>query len=243
MPEIKLEPLPMDEAIDFWQDKLPVTPDKFYAMATDARSKAFTISGVSSLDILLDVHKAVLKALENGTTFEDFRKEAKSIFERKGWKGLSPYRLDNIFRTNIQTAYQVGRYQQMTDPDIASRRPYWMYDAVNDKRTRETHLALDSEVYPSDHPFWDTWYPPNGYRCRCGVQSLSEREVKSRGLKVRTEIPKMVATPGQLARQLLPDPGFASNPAKVSWEPDLGKYPKELKDAFLDRAAKGVNGM
>lgn len=243
MPEIKFEPLPIDEAIEFWKDKIPVSPDKFYEMAADARSKAFTISGISSLDILLDVHKAVQKAIEKGTTFEDFRKEVNRIFERKGWTGPSPYRLDNIFRTNIQTAYQAGRYKQMTDPDIAGRRPYWMYDAVNDSRTRETHLALDGMVFPSDHPFWDTWYPPNGYRCRCGVQSLSEREVKRRGLTISTEIPKLVAAPGRMGRPLLPDPGFAHNPAKASWEPDLSKYPKELKDAYLERSARGVDRM
>jgi SPP1 gp7 family putative phage head morphogenesis protein len=241
--EIKFEPLPMDEAIEFWREKIPLTPDEFYAMAAEARSKAFTISGISSLDILFDIHKALLKALEKDTTFEEFRKEVNAIFEKKGWTGLSPYRLDNVFRTNIQTAYQVGRYRQMTDPDIINRRPYWMYDAVNDSRTRETHLALDQVVFPADHPFWDTWYPPNGYRCRCGVQSLSEREVKKQGLKVSTEIPKMVAAPGQLGRPLLPDPGFTNNPAKAFWEPDLSKYPRELKDAYLDRSAKGVDMM
>jgi hypothetical protein len=30
----------------------------------------------------------------------------------------------------------------------------------------------------------------------------------------------------------MPDPGFATNPAKQSWQPDLGKYPDELRKQY-----------
>ena len=30
-----------------------------------------------------------------------------------------------IFRTNIQTAYNVGHYEQMTDPGVMKLRPVW----------------------------------------------------------------------------------------------------------------------
>ena len=30
------------------------------------------------------------------------------------------------------------------------------------------HRALDGKCFPVDHPFWHTWFPPNGHRCRCG---------------------------------------------------------------------------
>jgi uncharacterized protein with gpF-like domain len=82
-----------------------------------------------------------------------------------------------------------------------------MYDAVNDSRTRPTHLALDEKVFPADHPFWDKWYPPNGYRCRCSVIPLSESQVKSAGLKIETEDPTGTLIepidPDQLARDRL----------------------------------------
>lgn len=37
------------------------------------------------------------------------------------------------------------------------------------------------------------------------------------------------------ARPLVPDPGFAHNPAKTAWEPDIDKYPQFLKEAYLKR--------
>lgn len=49
--------------------------------------------------------------------------------------------------------------------------PNLTYDAVNDERTRDEHAGLDGTTKPIDDPFWDTYYPPNGWRCRCGVQA------------------------------------------------------------------------
>jgi hypothetical protein len=97
---------------------------------------------------------------------------------------------------------------------------------------------MDGKVFPADHSFWDTWYPPNGFRCRCSVRSLSENQVKSKGLEISDTIPEYVEPPGQLARPLIPDPGFAYNPAKSQWQPDLSKYPPELKEEYLRRVVR-----
>lgn len=236
MPKLKLEPLPFEEAMEFFADKVPVKPRDYYrAIFESYRELAFTVSGIASLNILADIQKELQKAIDMGTTAAEFGQAANEILARKGWEGLTPFQVDNVFRTNIQTAYNVGHYRRMTDPDIKDRFPYWMYDAVNDRRTRPTHMALDGKVYRSDHPFWDTWYPPNGYRCRCGVQALSEAEIRRRGLKVETEVPVYVEPPGQPARPLQPDPHFAKNPALAKWEPDLSKYPEFLAKAYEKR--------
>ncbi len=236
--ELKLAGLTFEEAVNFFKDKVPLTPKQFSTLYAEYKSLAFTVSGIGSLDVLHDMHKEVLKALEEGTTAQKFGENLNKILERKGWEGLTPFRLDNIFRTNIQTAYMIGHHRRMTDPDVVKHRPYWMYDAVNDRHTRPTHRALDGMVFPHDHPFWDRWYPPNGYRCRCGVISLSKEQVAKRGLKVADEIPDMVEPPGQLARPLMPDPGFDHNPAKAKWQPDLSKYPESLQKAYYDRNAQ-----
>ncbi|NHM25452.1 minor capsid protein [Desulfofundulus sp. TPOSR] len=236
--DIRLEPLAFEEAVEFFRDKVVLPPGDFEKLWGEYRSLAFSVAGIAALDVLKDIYEALLRAIEEGLTQQDFARQVNEILESRGWQGLTPYRLDNIFRTNIQTAYMVGHYRRMTDPDIVERRPYWMYNAVNDRRTRPTHRALDGKVYRYDHPFWDTWYPPNGYRCRCGVISLSEEQVRRRGLTVETEVPGMIEPPGQPARPLLPDPGFAHNPAKTKWEPDLSKYPPALRQAYQARATE-----
>ncbi|HGC5033035.1 TPA: phage minor head protein, partial [Escherichia coli] len=79
----------------------------------------------------------------------------------------SPWRLDTIFRTNMSVLYSAGRWaEQMENVDD---RPYWMYTGINDSHTRRSHLALHGLVLRWDDPFWQAFYPPNGWRCRCSV--------------------------------------------------------------------------
>lgn len=62
----------------------------------------------------------------------------------------SPRRLRTILRTNKITAYHAARYaQQMENVD---EQPYWRYVAVNDSRTRASHLALHGKIYRADDP-------------------------------------------------------------------------------------------
>ncbi|MCC7202041.1 MAG: minor capsid protein [Nitrospirae bacterium] len=91
-----------------------------------------------------------------------------------------------IFDTNMSTAYMAGRHKQMTDPDVLKARPYWMYDAVNDSRTRPEHRAWDNLVLPADDPWWNTHYPPNGWGCRCSVRALGEHDLRRLGKGVNS---------------------------------------------------------
>ena len=186
---LDVEPLPFDEAREFWKGKVVLSPEQFTALERAARVRAFTVSGIAKLDSLQDVFEAIGRAIEEGTTVSEFKKDIKDLIERKGWTGKRAWRIENIFRTNVQTSYQVGRYRQMTMPELLKRRPYWKYDAINDSQTRPTHLAMDGKVFPADSPIWDTWYPPNGYQCRCGVLSMSASDLRRQGLKVETEDP------------------------------------------------------
>jgi len=213
--------MPFSEAVEFFRDKIPMTAAEYGAVVAEvgeyANSLAFTVSRIASADLLQDLHGEILKALEEGGTFFEFREGIDEIMARRGWQGMTPYRLDNIFRTNNQTAYNVGRHKQMKA--VADRRPFWEYDAVNDTHTRPSHLAHDGKVYHHEHPFWNAWYPTNGYRCRCRVNSISREEMKAEGLKEQTQ-----------ATDLLPDRGFRHNPAVQKWRPDPEKYDPRLRD-------------
>lgn len=195
---ISFETLPFDEAIKFFRDKAVLTPDKYRQIGTEAQAKAFSLAGVARMDVLADVYGAIEKATTQGTTFQDFKKDARSIMAKRGWEGLNPYRLETIFRTNIQQAYQAGHYQRQRE--LIKTRPYWQYVAVMDGRTRPAHRAMNGKVVRADDPFWSVNYPPNGFRCRCTVRSLSGSEMTRENLAVD-------ANPVDVA-----DPGFGTNP-------------------------------
>ena len=233
--KVELLPLPMQEALDFWRTKVPLTEEQFSLLHRQVKMRAFTVSGITALDVLQDILTELDRVLAEGLTLSDFRQSVNGLLERRGWEGLTPYQADNVFRTNILTAFQVGRYKQMTDPDVLDARPYWMYDAVNDARTRPAHRALDGKVYRHDNAFWQTWYPPNGFRCRCTVRTLSEGDLQRQGLTVSEDIPHLAAPPGQAPVPVIPDPGWDFNPGEAAWRPDLTKYPEELRAAYEAR--------
>lgn len=54
-----------------------------------------------------------------------------------------------------------------SDPNAMLR-----YSTVGDARVRDTHRALDGITLPVTHVFWNTRYPPNGFKCRCDVDKL-----------------------------------------------------------------------
>ena len=240
---LEFKPLPPKEAIRFWSDKVPMSAAEFNRLSAEAKLKGFAVSGIAKGAELETVYGSLLRAQTEGISFGTFKEECATIFERRGWTGQRAWRVDNIFRTNIQTAYHVGRYKQLMA--ATATRPYWMYDPVNDRRTRPTHRALKGKVYPADHPFWDTWYPPNGFRCRCGVTSLSARQVKRMGVAIEREVPELIepidpVTGNRMpAVQLLPDPGFAYNPGKSYWE---GITPGAAEGEVLPLVDKAICG-
>ncbi len=235
------EDFSIEEAVEYFKSKVPMKASEFYKIAEEYRSLAFTVSGYTKAQVLKKFQDELLKSIENGTTMDEFKGEMNEFLENKGYKGLTAFQADNIFRTNIQTAYQVGHYKQMTSEEVMKYRPYWQYDAVNDRRTRPSHLAMDGKVYRADDPIWDTWYPPNGFRCRCSVNTLSERQVVERGLSIEDKPPRGGEVNGVFIN-ISPDPKFATNPAKAVFNPDMTGYPEALKKAFSkreDSASKG----
>lgn len=183
-PEVK--GLPFEEAIKYFQDKVKLPTKKWTDLQKGMHTRAFTVAGATKTDLLTDFYGAVQKGLTEGVTLQDFQKDFDKIVEQHGWdyKGGRGWRTGVIFNTNMSTAYMAGRHKQMTDPDVLKARPYWMYDAVNDNRTRPEHKAWDGLVLPADDPWWDSHYPPNGWGCRCSVRAASEKDLSRMGKSV-----------------------------------------------------------
>lgn len=215
----------------YFDEKMPVTKDAFKKMSTKYKKGAFTVAGYTKAEVINEFHQTLLKAIEEGSTLENFKDSMGTFLEDKGYEGMTALAADNIFRTNIQTAYQVGHYEEMNKDEVKKIRPYWMYDAVADSRTRPSHMAMNGKVFPADSPVWDTWYPPNGFRCRCTVVTLSRRQVEARGLKVLEDAPSTVKVKGREV-DVYPDPDFDYNPAKKEFRPEMSNFPESIKKAY-----------
>lgn len=54
--------------------------------------------------------------------------------------------------------------------------PKLRFVAVQDGNTRDSHAALHGVVKPVDDPFWQMYFPPLDWQCRCRAERLQEGE-------------------------------------------------------------------
>lgn len=232
----KLTPL---EALAFFRAKGLRTTFDWRDMLGEEHVAAFTVAKMMDQDLLADVHASLGAALEDGRSFQQWADELRPFLQQKGWWGreavLDPLtgqtviaqlgsanRLKTIFRTNLQTSYAVGAWEQIASQQSVA--PYLIYDAVDDWRTRESHAAHDNKVLRVDDPFWSVWYPPNGYNCRCSVIQVDEEELAKLGLTPDTSPPiptEKWTNPRTGKTEKVPvgqDPGFAYNAGKARLE-------------------------
>lgn len=243
--------------------------------ALDAvHARVFTVAKVTRIDILQAIQDALTKAMEQGQTYKQFADDITPILQQKGWWGKavdqdtgeitpanrtnsapaqlgSPRRLWTIYQTNMQSAFMAGRHKAMKE--AADTHPYWQYVAVMDVRTRPAHRALDGRVYRHDDPFWDAFYPPNGWNCRCRVRPVSSRSMEREQLAARSSASEPIrkstveigsgpdmrrarissfksVDPGTgKAIIIKTDAGFNYNPGEAAWNPEAGRWKGKLK--------------
>ncbi|GAC1447745.1 MAG: phage minor head protein [Desulfuromonadaceae bacterium] len=248
------------KAIEYFQAKGFAISWDWQEIWQEAHAKAFTVAKVVRLDILQDIRAGVQEALDAGITYQEFAANLTPLLKAKGWWGKqelvdkatgeitdvqlgSPYRLRTIFDQNLQTAYNTGRYRSQIDN--VDNRPFWEYVAVMDVRTRPAHAALNGRVFRADDPFWESFYPPNGWRCRCRVRAHDQGDnVESSVGKLSSREELVSKTTGEMRPvtvfserdpitgkkfSVAPDVGWSYNPGKVEWQPDLNKYSPEIR--------------
>jgi SPP1 gp7 family putative phage head morphogenesis protein len=213
------EPLPFDDAIAFFKDRMALPAKVAQGLPREAQDRAFWVAGVQAEAVVGELHGAVLKALEKGTTLADFQREAAGVLKKAGLSPAGPYQLETVYRNQVQTAYSVGRYRQMTDPAVLKARPFWQYRTAGDGDVRPSHAALEGRVFRADDPIWDQIYPPNGHRCRCRVVTLSARQMERRGLKAEQGDKVLGQTEEHDGQMVVvrPDTGWNTNPGKSAW--------------------------
>lgn len=168
----------IDKLLEQLPRRIVKLPDEYYdKRVTRARDLAFTVSGVSQLDIIQLILDSLDKNIASGGTFRDWKKQLSS--GEIDLPQLPRGRLELIFRNHGQTAYMAGKCKNFDENKTL--RPYLRYSAISDSRTRPAHLRLDGVIRPVGDEWWREHMPPNGHNCRCSVVSLTERQAKKMG--------------------------------------------------------------
>ncbi len=178
---------PFREQVDFFRAKLNLPTDRWDDIRKAAHDRAFIVAGAAKADLLDDLQGAVEKAIADGESIAKFRERFQDIVKRHGWHGWTgqgtkkgeAWRTRVIYQTNLTQSYNAGRYQQLNDPDLVKRRPYWKYvhsDTV--AHPRPLHVSWSGIVLHKDDPWWQTHFPANGWFCKCYVTAVPPSEFK-----------------------------------------------------------------
>lgn len=178
-------------ALGFLQSKKLLPGFSHYDVWLHEHAVAFTVAKMMDKDMLADVQSALVSAIENGTTFDEFKKRLKPYLMARGWWGEqvmidpvdaepkmvqlgSTRRLRTIFQTNLATSHAAGQWARIQSNKRAL--PYIKYIPSVATHKRDSHRAYYHLILPVEHELWQTIYPPNGYGCLCSVRQLTRRQ-------------------------------------------------------------------
>ncbi len=205
----------------------------------DEHSRHFTVSRLASADLLQSLRDQISASVQGDLSRRDFLRDAKAALSQAGWWGrnevlesasgeihtttFNPSRLQLIFDINTRQAHAAGQWERLQGSQQS--HPYLRYITRRDERVRQHHRSWDNLTLPIGHAFWGTHFPPNGWRCRCRVVAVSQREydrgTAPGGARMIKQAPDIAWQQWENRRsgqtETIPagiDPGFGYNPGR-----------------------------
>lgn len=118
-------------------------------------------SGMKTFHELNKAFPSLLDSNGNRKTFEAFLDDVRKIDETYNAHYLhAEY---NFVQSSAEMAAKWERFSEDGD------RYNLQYRTANDSKVRPEHAALNGVTLPPSDPFWEEYYPPNGWNCRCTV--------------------------------------------------------------------------
>lgn len=147
------------EVIEWGWNKLKYNnPDK--VKLQHMAENIYQFSAAKNYNQLKELSLALTKG-DKTLSFPEFKQQAQSI--------LNDYNLvylETEYNLAIAQAQMASKWQKFKAQSVP---PLLKYVTMHDDRVREEHRELDGITLPADHKFWNTYYPPNGWNCRCTV--------------------------------------------------------------------------
>lgn len=177
-----------------------VTSTETHRIVRDIDDNVRVFSAAKTFQQVKEMSAEVEDPFGRKRKFEDFKKKAGEIFERYNETWLKAEQ-DTAFAQS-QSARDWARIEENK-----GMFPMLTYQTQGDDRVRPEHQRLDGITRPVDDSFWDTYMPPNGWRCRCRKPRQS-RSAQSSDIRGAPE----------------PEPLFKMNPGKdrFAFKEDVG---------------------
>ncbi len=128
---------------------------------------------IISSDAWAEFEALLADNITSGPTWDHFAKHLRELVDRHEWYEVFPKddkrefnRRADVFRgVESRRLYMARNLEQLLHGNFA----IWVYRHGGSHRPTPEHVAWDRIVLSSDHPFWRTHFPPNGFNCSCSV--------------------------------------------------------------------------
>lgn len=128
------------------------------------QESTYVFSGFKSFHEMKEA--AGLLVDENGKRkpFKDYLNDVQKINSTYNKQYLS---VEYDFTT--ASAQMAAKWDELTEDED---RYYLQYRTMGDSKVRKAHAELNGITLPASDPFWNDYYPPNGFGCRCNVTKV-----------------------------------------------------------------------
>lgn len=148
--------------------------DPDYNFRTAVNKNLYKFAGAKSYQELRDLSGMLMgtdgKVVDFKTfreNIEDYRANALGIDElyNKNW-------LYTEYTGAVNSGLAAKRWKEFED--TADLFPNLEYRTAGDSHVRVSHQELNGIIKPINDPFWDEYYPPNDWGCRCRARPTNE---------------------------------------------------------------------
>ena len=166
--------LASDEAQDFINthagvldssfEKVEMTP-KMHERLTRSN---YIFSGIKAFHELNEAFPSMVDENGDKKPFERFLNDVRKIDEK-----YNANYLHSEYNFVAASATMAAKWEQFAED---GDRYYLQYRTAHDDKVRPEHAALDGVTLPMSDPFWESYYPPNGWNCRCTVAQVRKQK-------------------------------------------------------------------
>lgn len=154
---IERQKLIFDNAVDTALKEVPLDDISVQRL----KESNYVFSGIKTFHELNEAFPSLLDEEGNRKPFNQFLNDVQKVYDTYNVQYLrTEY---NFAQASALMAARWKKFEQDGD------RYNLQYRTMYDKRVRRTHRMLHNITLPIESPFWDKYFPPNGWNCRCTV--------------------------------------------------------------------------
>lgn len=140
-------------------------------MAERLANDVFIFSGLKTHAQLFEAYGMLTD--ENGKvkTFEKFQKDIKTLNDTYNGSYL-----ESEYQFAKASSQQAGKWAKI---EQTGDRYNLQYRTAQDDRVRPAHQLMANITLPPTDQFWNSYYPPNGWRCRCVAVQVRKKDYET----------------------------------------------------------------